>query len=181
MQKPSHCKDLWAYIGDGDGLSEKKVKKYFRQIVMTANRLQELGIYHGDLKDENFIIDTQTEKIFLIDFGSASYLNSHMQSKNTGTLEFSCPETLVTGKYYQKHATIWSLGIVLYCLLFGDVPWNSMNEIIEAKIPCLEKLSPDCQNLLSSCLDKDTRSRINLENILDHPWINISEYFENNE
>ena len=70
-------------------------------------------------------------KVRLIDFGcAAEATNQHQEFRSfSGTPEFTCPEYYITGRYEQEKSTVWSIGCLLYVLLFGDIPFEDMEQI----------------------------------------------------
>ena len=103
-------------------------------------RLENVGIFHRDIKDENILLNTNTLEPKLIDFGCAVQVttsNEHFYSFS-GTPEFAAPEVrslchewddemYTHESYYQAGpATVWTLGVLLYVLVFGDTPFDSV-------------------------------------------------------
>ena len=72
MERPSQSQDLFDFISKKKHLKEPQAREFFKQIVETTFACEEAGVHHLDLKDENIIVDLETEKIKLIDFGSGS-------------------------------------------------------------------------------------------------------------
>ena len=84
MEKPSRVKDLFDYITDRGPLPESEARFLFRQIVDTTCAVHAHGVVHRDLKDENFLIDTETLELKLIDFGSGAFLEDKIYTDLDG-------------------------------------------------------------------------------------------------
>ena len=79
-----HCQDLFDYISEKGALTEDKARNIFKQLLETILMCHNNGVLHRDIKDENILIDVKTEKIKLIDFGSATYLHDGLYNDFEG-------------------------------------------------------------------------------------------------
>ena len=118
-------------------------------------------------KDENIIINLDTLQCSLIDFGCATEMTNQSTSIFCGTFEFYPPEYYQTGYYNQSDLTAWSVGLVLYLLLMGHLPFNSVDELlkfdIETNSGISAHISPEAYLLLKKLLARDPSQRANLE------------------
>lgn len=122
-------------------------------------------------KDENIIINLDTLQCSLIDFGCATEMTNQSTSIFCGTLEFYPPEYYQTGYYNQSDLTSWSVGLVLYLLLIGHLPFNSVDELLNFDIETNSgisdlknaHISPEATLLLKKLLARDPLQRANLE------------------
>ena len=87
MEKPNNVKDLYNYITERGALPESEARFLFRQIVHTVRAVHAHGVVHRDLKDENLLIDTQSQKLTLIDFGSGAFLEDKVYTDFSGKLQ----------------------------------------------------------------------------------------------
>ncbi|OAD78590.1 hypothetical protein PHYBLDRAFT_90328, partial [Phycomyces blakesleeanus NRRL 1555(-)] len=169
---------LLDYIISHGKLREKQARKFSRQIVSALDYCHRNSIVHRDLKIENILI-TRDENIKIIDFG-LSNIYSPLRQLNTfcGSLYFAAPELLQAHKYIGPEVDVWSLGIVLYVLVCGRVPFDDTSlPALHAKIKAgvvvyPDHLSKDCIHLLSNILVVDPLQRKDLSFVRNHPWLN---------
>jgi len=182
------CKDLFDFITDQHRehgcVREELAKIIFKQVVQTVIDLEKVDVLHGDIKDENILIDTKTKEIKLIDFGAGNKL---FEDKNYqtyhGTRVYSPPEWIQNKTYKASGLNVWSLGILLYDLVTGDIPFKTDTAIMEAKLafPTNVTISDSVKDLIRSCLNLSSQNRINLQEILNHPWFDLSnDTYKNN-
>merc|ERR1711953_1527628 len=163
--------DLFELIKRKGPLNEEIVKVIFAQILFMWESLNRAGICHRDIKDENIIINLDTLQCSLIDFGCATEMTNQSTSIFCGTLEFYPPEYYQTGYYNQSDLTSWSVGLVLYLLLIGHLPFNSVDDLLNFDIETNSgisdlknaHISPDAFLLLEKLLARDPLQRANLE------------------
>ena len=107
-------------------LSEEKCKRYFKQILEGISYSHENGVCHRDLKPENILLSDQGF-IKIIDFGFSA--NSKvMLTTYCGTPAYMAPEIVSKQSYNGGKADIWALGVMLYFILVGTLPFRAPNE-----------------------------------------------------
>ena len=157
-------------------LPEKEASAYIRQLIIALRYLHDLKVVHRDIKPENMLL--KKGKIKLCDFGwAARMVNSQMRTSICGTLEYMSYELCASMKYDER-VDIWSVGILAYELLTGDVPFkaNSVDAMAAAvlgtKLPNLKHklLSDDAFNFIASILVTPDK-RAHLSQMLKHPFI----------
>lgn len=165
--------DLFECIEHHSKFSENKARHIFKQIVDCVRFLNEYGICHRDIKDENIVIDKDL-KVKLIDFGSAVIVQptGRLFDRFYGTINYASPEILRGEKYRAESAEIWSLGILLYTLLYGEVPFNDPQQAIYGPyvMPKVQS-SRECIHLLNWMLEKKGNLRASIEEVYCHPWL----------
>ena len=173
MEKPSECKDLFDFITEKKYLEESLARNFFRQIVSTVLACHSKGVIHRDIKDENILVDLITGKLKLIDFGSGALLKEEGEAYTDfdGTRVYAPPEWILSGRYEGGPATVWSLGVLLYDMVCGDIPWEKDGDIIGARLVFSRPVTDHCRDLITSCLTRSQDQRISINNILQHPWL----------
>ncbi|KAF9123842.1 Protein kinase [Mortierella sp. 14UC] len=124
--------ELFEYVADKRAMaSEQDIQCIFAQIVDAVDYMHQLNIVHRDLKLENVLLEPQPgtplrPKVKLTDFGLAKVidLDSPLLTTRCGSEDYAAPEIILGQPYDGREADIWSLGVVLYALLVGFLPFN---------------------------------------------------------
>jgi serine/threonine protein kinase len=171
-----HCKDLFDFISEEGPLPESLAKDLFKQILQTIVGCHKRGIVHRDIKDENILIDLKTFKTKVIDFGSGDYIEDKVCHRFQGTRVYSPPEWINSRAYRPEGLTVWSLGVLLYDMVCGDVPFECDAQISRAQLTWFPqlKLSEEVKSLITGCLMVNTQDRLTLADVVDHPWFSIT-------
>lgn len=178
FERPDPCQDLFDYITENKFIPEAECRSLFRQLVHTVKQCYDEGVVHRDIKDENILItlDENNEPMLkLIDFGSGATVNRDDMPYHDfdGTRVYAPPEWITTAQYTAVPAAVWSLGVLLYDMVVGDIPFETDESILSNQVVFRTEtqLSPAVMNLIKSCLRQDPSARPSLEDILAHPWI----------
>jgi len=147
-----------------------------------------VGIVHRDLKPENIMlrIDKNDSKqpareVKLIDFGFAMYLKEAVCSQCCGTINYVAPEIFL-GKSYNAKTDIFSLGVILFFMIRGELPFShQVKEVVIRNIikenyemdsdEFFLNVSEDCKDLIRRMLKMKPVERIDIDSCLEHPWI----------
>ncbi|XP_054999290.1 maternal embryonic leucine zipper kinase isoform X2 [Sorex araneus] len=171
--------ELFDHIISQDRLSEEEARVVFRQIVSAVAYVHSQGYAHRDLKPENLLFD-ECHKLKLIDFGLCAKPkgNKDYQLQTCcGSLAYAAPELIQGKSYLGSEADVWSMGILLYVLMCGFLPFDDDNvmalykKIMRGKYEVPKWLSPSSILLLQQMLQVDPKKRISMRNLLSHPWI----------
>jgi Ca2+-binding EF-hand superfamily protein/tRNA A-37 threonylcarbamoyl transferase component Bud32 len=177
--------DLFDYIVNNEFLEEIEASLVIKQLINTFIYLHNAGIIHRDIKPENVMIslgtDGHIQEIKIIDFGFAKLIQPGQTLRETcGTPNYVAPEVL-SGKGYDKKADIWSIGIIMYLMLRGVLPFdaNDVKTILQntekGEIDLNDEhwanVSPEAKDLVERFLKKDPKERIDLQVAHEHPWI----------
>ena len=170
-------RDLRSYILSHGRMDEDLAHLVFRRIVAAVNHLHHLNIAHRDLKPENILFDNLYNPK-LADFGFSRDTSSNtLLTTQCGSPVYVAPEILSNKPYEGIKADIWSLGIVLYVIVVGKIPWTSTNQsqlyyqIQTCQFHVPNTLSQSLQQLITSLIDPVPKSRPSTDDILRHPWV----------
>ncbi|XP_067409461.1 maternal embryonic leucine zipper kinase isoform X2 [Emydura macquarii macquarii] len=175
--------ELFDYIISKDRLSEEEARIFFRQIVSAIAYVHSQGYAHRDLKPENLLIDAE-HNLKLIDFGLCAKPKGGLDYQlNTccGSPAYAAPELIQGKAYIGSEADIWSMGVLLYALLCGFLPFDDENvmalyrKIMRGKYEVPKWLSVTSTLLLHQMLQVDPKKRITVKHLLNHPWL-IQDY-----
>lgn len=168
-------------------INEESARKYFRQILSAIDYVHRNSIVHRDLKIENIIID-HNDNVKLLDFGLSNFYDNKMFLKTfCGSLYFAAPELLLGYTYTGPEIDVWSLGVILYVMLCGKVPFDDesvrelQTKIKMAQFEFTSSISKKAQDLVLQMIVPDISKRIKLNEIVRSKWVNIGYpgYIEN--
>jgi serine/threonine protein kinase len=171
--------ELFDYIVAKDRLSESEARFFFRQIISALAYIHSKGYAHRDLKPENLLLD-DNQCLKLIDFGLCAKPKGGMEnllSTCCGSPAYAAPELIAGKSYLGAEADLWSMGVLLYALLCGYLPFDDDNinilykKIQSGKYEAPTWLSADSLNLLSELLQVDPKRRLTMQQLIYHAWI----------
>ena len=181
--------DLFKYISKKNKLNEEEGSIIFYQIINGLEYLHNNLISHRDLKLENILLDNK-KNIKIIDYNLSNFFlesNNCLLKTPCGSPCYAAPEMIKNKTYNAKFIDIWSVGIILYVILCGFLPFEDKNnrrlyqKIINGKVFLPNFLSDVARNIIESLLQKNYNKRINIKQIKKHPFYIMGEHLYNNK
>ena len=173
--------DLLEYLRKKRSLPESEARHYWTQMCHAVNHMHTSGLIHRDLKLENFFLSSDGRHCYVGDFGFAgTWSRDKMQNKSWGSIHYAAPEICSSAPYLGPEVDVWSLGVILYALLCGKLPFNGENDfaiyqqIITANPPFPPSVSSDAISLIKAILNPNRATRTDMREILAHPWMQLS-------
>ena len=116
--------DIFDYLVSHGRLAEPQARHFFVQILSAVKYCHSQGVVHRDLKAENLLLDSEGS-IKLADFGFSNYFEEEsLLSTFCGSPPYAAPELFEGKQYVGSKVDIWSLGVVLYVLVSGTLPFD---------------------------------------------------------
>ncbi|KAK4135403.1 kinase-like protein [Trichocladium antarcticum] len=171
-------------IGLGEATTpypEEQCRLWFRDLILGIEYLHSQGVVHRDIKPDNLLL-TDDDILKIVDFGVSEMFEKSGQmrtAKSAGSPAFLPPELCVAkhGDVSGPAADIWSMGVSLYCLHYGRIPFEregvlEMYEAIRTETPELPvDENPDFVDLMRKLLEKDPEKRITMAELREHSWV----------
>merc|ERR1719198_522568 len=169
--------ELFDFIVSNGRLSELRTRTIFQQLISGVEYCHQHMVVHRDLKPENLLLDSE-QQLRIADFALSNVMrDGHFLRTSCGSPNYAAPE-VISGKLYAgPEVDVWSVGVILYALLCGSLPFDDEN------IPNLFKkikngvyhlpnyLSAPAKDLISRMLIVDPLKRISMSELRQHPWL----------
>lgn len=178
--------DMLRYIQRKGALPEAEIRHYFYQLVQAVSYCHSQNICHRDLKCENLLLDKDF-KLLLTDFGFSKSMifndNGRVTLSNTfcGSAAYAAPEIIQGQSYDPRMHDMWSLGVILYIMSCGHMPFDDSNvkKMLRVQLRNHLKFPPRVQHLLSddlkhlirSLIEPNVSQRANMEMVKRHPFL----------
>uniref|UniRef100_A0A803Y878 Serine/threonine-protein kinase MARK1 n=1 Tax=Meleagris gallopavo TaxID=9103 RepID=A0A803Y878_MELGA len=171
--------EVFDYLVAHGRMKEKEARAKFRQIVSAVQYCHQKCIVHRDLKAENLLLDSDMN-IKIADFGfSNEFTVGNKLDTFCGSPPYAAPELFQGKKYDGPEVDVWSLGVILYTLVSGSLPFDGQNlkelreRVLRGKYRIPFYMSTDCENLLKKLLVLNPIKRGSLEQIMKDRWMNV--------
>lgn len=174
----AHGGELYKKLKDNGGtFGEWQAAQYTHALASAMRYCHSKGVIHRDIKPENLLLDG-AGNLKIADFGwSVHAVRDSRRETVCGTLDFLAPE-MCEGERYDASIDVWSIGVLLYEMLFGSPPFEESSEYhTKERIKLVDlvfpegKVSDEAKHLISSLLRRNPADRMPLSKVLSHPWI----------
>ncbi|KAJ3210161.1 hypothetical protein HDU67_005593 [Dinochytrium kinnereticum] len=170
--------ELFDYIVAQNRLNDKTARRIFRQILSAVDYCHQSSVIHRDLKPENLLMDVQ-RNIKIIDFGFVNLFDPEDTLKTfCGSPFYASPEMILGRQYVGPEVDVWSMGVILYALLTGQLPFRDVNtkdlyrKITTSTFDIPSYVPEDASHLIRKMLCVEAQHRATIEIIRSHPWVN---------
>ncbi|XP_041985890.1 serine/threonine-protein kinase MARK2-like isoform X7 [Aricia agestis] len=170
--------EVFDYLVLHGRMKEKEARAKFRQIVSAVQYCHQKRIIHRDLKAENLLLDGEMN-IKIADFGfSNEFTPGAKLDTFCGSPPYAAPELFQGKKYDGPEVDVWSLGVILYTLVSGSLPFDGSTlrelreRVLRGKYRIPFYMSTDCENLLKKFLVLNPAKRASLESVMRDRWMN---------
>ncbi|OMJ84107.1 hypothetical protein SteCoe_14860 [Stentor coeruleus] len=168
--------EFYSLIERRGRFSEEEARNYFRQIVSAVDYCHSHRITHRDIKPENLLVD-KGNALKLCDFGLSNFLrDGEFLKTSCGSPNYASPEVISGEKYCGPQVDVWSMGVVLYAILAGSLPFDESNitnlfsKIKSGRFSIPYNFSDEVSDLLQRMLNPNPILRITCSQIINHPW-----------
>ena len=175
--------ELFSYIVQKGRLDESEASRLFAQMVAAVDSCHRQLVIHRDLKPENVLLDANGD-IKVIDFGLGTLLNysDEVLTVACGSPHYAAPEMLLGGGYLGQRADLWSLGVCLYAMVCGCLPFDEPEmEVLYDRIIAGEydfspnpHLSHAARELVNGLLRSPPEERLTAREVLNHRWMRVN-------
>ncbi|XP_076847200.1 MAP/microtubule affinity-regulating kinase 4 isoform X2 [Brachyhypopomus gauderio] len=177
--------EVFDYLVSHGRMKEVEARAKFRQIVSAVHYCHQKNIVHRDLKAENLLLDADSN-IKIADFGfSNEFTIGSKLDTFCGSPPYAAPELFQGKKYDGPEVDVWSLGVILYTLVSGSLPFDGQNlkelreRVLRGKYRVPFYMSTDCEAILRRFLVLNPTKRCTLEQVMKDKWMNAG--YESNE
>ncbi|XP_048759440.2 testis-specific serine/threonine-protein kinase 1-like [Ostrea edulis] len=168
--------DLLEFVSGLGHLTEPDARRFFHQLLDIVAYLHESNICHRDIKLENLMLDS-CFNLKLIDFGFAQYMkNAEQLTTASGSYVYAAPEVMDGEPYNGVLADIWSMGVCLYAMLCGKLPFRDddvdvLRQCVKDRLYFHRHVSKGCRLLLRKMLSYEADNRPSIHNIRKSDWM----------
>uniref|UniRef100_A0A8C8AG26 non-specific serine/threonine protein kinase n=1 Tax=Otus sunia TaxID=257818 RepID=A0A8C8AG26_9STRI len=171
--------EIFDYLASHGRLSESEARRKFWQILSAVEYCHGRKIVHRDLKAENLLLDSNMN-IKIADFGFGNFYKSGEPLTTwCGSPPYAAPEVFEGQQYEGPQLDIWSMGVVLYVLVCGALPFDGptlpilRQRVLEGRFRIPYFMSEECEHLIRRMLVLDPSKRLTIAQIKEHKWMLI--------
>ncbi|XP_010579765.1 PREDICTED: serine/threonine-protein kinase SIK2 isoform X1 [Haliaeetus leucocephalus] len=171
--------EIFDYLASHGRLSESEARRKFWQILSAVEYCHGRKIVHRDLKAENLLLDNNMN-IKIADFGFGNFYKSGEPLTTwCGSPPYAAPEVFEGQQYEGPQLDIWSMGVVLYVLVCGALPFDGptlpilRQRVLEGRFRIPYFMSEECEHLIRRMLVLDPSKRLTIAQIKEHKWMLI--------
>uniref|UniRef100_A0A8C1RB19 non-specific serine/threonine protein kinase n=1 Tax=Cyprinus carpio TaxID=7962 RepID=A0A8C1RB19_CYPCA len=171
--------EIFDYLAKHGRLSEPEARRKFWQILSAVEYCHNRNIVHRDLKAENLLLDGHMN-IKIADFGFGNFFQSGKPLATwCGSPPYAAPEVFEGQQYEGPQLDIWSMGVVLYVLVCGALPFDGPSlpilrqRVLEGRFRIPYFMTEDCEHLIRRMLVLDPSKRLSIGQIKEHKWMVI--------
>lgn len=171
--------EIFDYIAQHGRMTEPEARKKFWQIINAVDYCHRNHVVHRDLKAENLLLDANMN-IKIADFGFGNFFNGKEPLATwCGSPPYAAPEVFEGKKYCGPQIDIWSLGVVLYVLVCGALPFDGQNlqvlrvRVLSGRFRIPFFMSSECENLIRRMLVLEPEKRFTMSQIKKHQWMQM--------
>ncbi|XP_054884977.1 serine/threonine-protein kinase SIK2 isoform X1 [Poeciliopsis prolifica] len=171
--------EIFDYLAKHGRLSELEARRKFWQILSAVEYCHTRNIVHRDLKAENLLLDGHMN-IKIADFGFANFFQpGEPLATWCGSPPYAAPEVFEGQQYEGPQLDIWSMGVVLYVLVCGALPFDGptlpvlRQRVLEGRFRIPYFMTEDCEHLIRRMLVLDPSKRLSLAQIKEHKWMTL--------
>ena len=170
---------LLDYVRSKKRLTEAKACTFLQQVLRGLEHCHHQGVVHRDIKLENLLLDAD-RGMKIIDFGLSAILQPGRKLRvHCGSPSYAAPEIVARKLYEGPPVDIWSLGVVLFAMVSGYLPFHAQqnnkqelcHKIIKGTYNAPDYISKESKDLLRKMLTVDPSKRISIQQIWKHPWM----------
>jgi serine/threonine protein kinase len=169
--------DLLTAVQDEICYDHYQCRRILQDVLLALQYLHERNISHRDIKLDNILL-TESRTAKLADFGLSRHIvRDGLLGTPCGSVEYCAPEILRGEQYDGRKVDIWSLGVVLYAMCSGGMPWTSHDarevraQVLAGRFELPRVVPPVIRSVIERMMDPDPEQRPTVSELLEDPWV----------